>query len=100
MIPTLRLGNETNRQRAEALLRKLRLDPRDLIGAGSEDDEAVRRILVDVAERGDDAVVETSRRFDDPNFTAAQIRVTEQEMRDAGSRVTPQQMAALRQSIE
>jgi histidinol dehydrogenase len=99
MIPTLRLENETDRLRAEALLRKLRLDPRDLVVSASKDDEAVRRILVDVAQRGDDAIVETSRRFDDPNFTAAQIRVTGQEMRDAASRVAPPQMAALRQSI-
>ena len=98
MIPTLRLENETDRLRAEALLRKLRLDPRDLV-VSSKGDEAVRQILVDVAQRGDDAVVETSRRFDDPNFAAGQIRVTEQEMRDAAARVTPQQMSALRQSI-
>lgn len=98
MIPTLRLEDEADRLRAEALLRRLRLDPRDLI-VSQTDDDAVRRILVDVARRGDEAVVETSRRFDDPNFTVDQIRVTEQEMRDAASRVPAPQMAALRQSI-
>jgi len=99
MIPILRLADETDRQRAEALLRKLRLDPRDLVVGASKDDEAVRLVLADVARRGDEAIVATARQFDDPNFTAAQIRVTADEMREAMGRVPARQMAALRRSI-
>jgi histidinol dehydrogenase len=99
MIPILHLSNTADRERAEALLRKLRLDPRDLILGQSKDDEAVRQILADVARRGDEAIVEISRRFDDPDFTAAQIRVAPDEMRAAAGRVPAEQMAAVRRSI-
>ena len=99
MIPILHLSDDADRTRAEALLRKLRLDPRDLVLGGSKDDEAVRQILADVARRGDDAIVETARRFDDPNFTADQIRVKPQDMKSAADRVPAEQMAAVRRSI-
>jgi histidinol dehydrogenase len=99
MIPTLRLANPADRQRAETLLRKLRLDPRDLILGASKEDGDVRQILGDVARRGDEALVETARRFDDPDFTASQIRVTAEEMTQAAARVPAELMSALRQSI-
>lgn len=99
MVPILHLGNTADRERAEALLRKLRLDPRDLILGTSKDDEAVRQILANVARRGDEAIVEISRRFDDPGFTAAQIRVMPDEMRSAAARVPAEQMTALRRAI-
>src|SRR5437773_1008548 len=60
---------------------------------------AVNAILADVAERGDAAIVESSRRFDDPNFSVDQIGVSAAEMREAVSRVPTDQMAALRRSI-
>ena len=99
MIPILRLSDENDRRRAEGLLRKLRLDPRDLVLGASREEEAVRQILADVARRGDEAIVESARRFDDPNFTAGQIRITPQEMSAAAGRVPASQMAALRRSI-
>jgi histidinol dehydrogenase len=99
MIPILHLINEADRARAEALLRKLRLDPRDLILGASEDDQVVRDILADVARRGDDAIVETARKFDDPAFTADQIRVRPDEMKQAAARVPAEQMSALRRAI-
>lgn len=99
MIPVLKLSDEADRQRAEALLQKLRLDPRALVLGAANDDQSVREILADVARRGDEAIVETARRFDDPNFTADQIRVRPNEMREAAGRVPADQMAALRRSI-
>lgn len=99
MIPVLHLSDAVDRQKAEALLRKLRLDPRDLILGTSKDDEAVRRILADVARDGDAAIVATARRFDDPDFSAVQIRVTPEEMRSAASRVPAEQMSAVRRAI-
>lgn len=95
----LRLTDDADRKRAEALLGRLRLDPRQMILGASNDDEAVRGILLDVARRGDDAVVEISRKFDNPDFTIDQVRVRPEEMKSAAARVTAQQMAALRQSI-
>ena len=99
MIPILRLSDEMDRQRAEVMLRKLRLDPRDLVTGGSDEDRAVRQVLSDVARRGDEAIVETSRRFDDPSFTAERIRVSGEELRAAAGRVPPQQMSAVLRSI-
>ena len=100
MIPLLWLANPTDRKRAQALLDKLRLDPRDMILGAGKDDENVRQILADVARRGDEAIVDIARRFDDPDFTAEQIRVTPAEMEEAAARVPAHQMAAVRQSIE
>ena len=99
MIPILRLDDPADLRQVEQLLRKLRLDPRDLILSSSDEEQAVRQILADVARRGDDAIVEIARRFDDSNFTASQIRVTPDEMREAYARVPADQLSALRRSI-
>ena len=99
MIPVLHLNRNADRERAEALLRKLRLDPRDLILGTSKDDEAVRQILADVARDGDDAIVATARRFDDPDFLASQIRVKSEEMKSAAGRVPAELMSAVRRAI-
>lgn len=99
MIPVLHLSDAADRQKAEALLRKLRLDPRDLILGTSKDDEAVRQILAEVARQGDAAIVATARRFDDPEFTAAQIRVAPEEIKSAAARVPVGQMSAIRRAI-
>ena len=60
---------------------------------------AVNEILADVAKRGDEAIVDSSRKFDDPAFTVDQIRVTLQELADAAKRVAPPQLAAIRHAI-
>src|SRR5829696_7233822 len=102
MIPVLKLSNSADRRRVDALLARLRLDPRDVAlnrGERARAVAAVNAILADVADRGDDAVVQASQKFDDPNFTAAQIRVTPDEMRDAAARVPADQLTALRRSI-
>ncbi len=83
--------------------RSSRLNPGDLAAAKGERAEAiasVEKILADVAERGDDAVVESCRQFDDPDFTAAQIRVSDDEMQAAAQRLDPALTQALRRSIE
>ena len=100
MIPILRLADPNDRRRVDALLGKLRLDPAGL--ALGQDDPAVvavQQTLADVAKRGDDALVESARRFDDPNFTAEQIRVPPDEMKAAAGRISPPQREALRRSI-
>lgn len=99
MIPTLRLADSTDRARALALLDRLRLKPRDLLAGQTQDVTAVNAILLDVAERGDEAIVDSARKFDDPNFTPAQIRVQPAEMAAAHARVPPEQLDALRRSI-
>ena len=59
----------------------------------------MQAILADVARRGDDAVVEISRKFDDPKFSVDQIRITQDEMHDGAKRVTADQLAAIRHAI-
>ena len=99
MIPILQLGSAQDRARVEALLGRLRLSPREVaLGRGSEV-AAVSAILADVAERGDAAVVDSARKFDDPAFTAEQIRVKPGEMAEAASRVPADQMRAIRRAI-
>ena len=99
MIPVLNLSDSAGRQRVEALLANLRLDPKQLATRQDEPMANVQQMLADVAQRGDVALVDISRRFDDPKFAADQIRVTPEEMRDAIPRVAPDVMSAIRRSI-
>jgi histidinol dehydrogenase len=55
---------------------------------GRQDEVAsVQSILADVAQRGDASLVDIARRFDNPGFTADQIRVRPVEMKAAASKV-------------
>src|SRR3954468_1785253 len=102
IIPILQLSDPGARTRVEALLARLRLDPADLAlnrGERAAQAAAVQAILADVAQRGDDAIVDVSRKFDDPNFTADQIRIRPDEMAAGASRVPADQLAAVRRSI-
>src|SRR4051794_36598173 len=98
MIPTLRLTDPTDRARAKALLDRLRLKPADVVLAQQQDVAAVNTILADVAARGDDAIVESARKFDDPGFTREQIKVSLEEMSAAHARIPEDQLSALRRS--
>src|SRR5687768_17144842 len=102
MIPTLSLANPADRARVDGFIARLRLDPRDVAlnrGERAKMVAAVSAILADVAERGDNALVDSARKFDDPNFSADQIRVTQDEMRAARERVPADQLAAVRRAI-
>jgi histidinol dehydrogenase len=99
MIPTLRLADSADRARASALLNRLRLKPADVVLSQQQDVSAVNAILADVAARGDDALVDSARKFDDPNFSHEQIKVQPDEMAAAHARIPEQQRLALRRSI-
>ncbi len=102
MIPILQTSDNQQLNNALQLLANLRLDPRDLAlnrGERAAQAAAVQQILADVAERGDQAIVDSARKFDDPDFTTDQLRVTPGEMREAHARVSPELIAAIRQSI-
>lgn len=84
------------------MLRRLRLDASDLAllrGERAGMAAAVSKTLADVAERGDAALVDQARRFDDPGFTADKIRVSAEEMAAGHGRVGAELIAALRHSI-
>jgi len=99
MIPMLRLKNEADRKQIEALINSLRLDPAAVALASDDAAAGVQATLRDVAQRGDAAVVDAARKFDDPEFDASMIRVTQEEMDAAAKRTTAPQLAALRRSI-
>lgn len=102
MIAMLQLNQSADRAKVEQLLSALALDPADVAldrGARATAAQGVHQILADIAARGDQAIVDVCRRFDDPSFTLDQLRVTPQEMKAAADRITPQQRTALDRSI-
>jgi len=62
----------------------------------SEDvDEAVRAIIEDVAARGDDALVDYTRRFDGLELTSDTLRISDAEIDAAAAQCPPEELAAL-----
>ena len=61
-------------------------------------DETVRKILQDVKERGDSAVLEYTYRFDRHNLSLEQMRVTPDEIRLAYEGVGQKELAALKEA--
>jgi len=102
MIRVLHLSGESDRSAVEEIIGRLRLDPAQLAlhqGSLGRAAAAVAEIVADVAARGDAAVVDACRRFDDPQFTADQLRVSRAEMEQARARVPAEQLAAIRHAI-
>ena len=63
-------------------------------------DETVRKILQDVKERGDAAVLEYTQRFDRYDLSVEQLRVTPEEIRLAYDGVSKEELAALKEAAE
>ena len=63
-------------------------------------DEVVRKILLDLKEKGDVALLEYTKRFDRYDLSVEQLQVTPDEIRLAYSRVTEQEIAALKEAAE
>jgi histidinol dehydrogenase len=101
LISILDNMTEEGRKGVEAILRALSLDPAEYAagGASAKAAQDVQEILAAVAKEGDAAVVASARKFDDPEFTAEQIRVTGREMSEAHGRLPAEQLAAIRRSI-
>ena len=102
MLPILNLCVPTDAARVRSIVNRLRLDPRDTAlsrGPRAAMTVDVQKILTDVAERGDAALVDVARQFDDPDFSIDQLRVTPDEMKSAAERVDPQLLSAIRRSI-
>ncbi len=62
-------------------------------------DEEVRRIMADVKDRGDDALVELTRRLDCPEFTADQIAIGPDEFHAAYQEVPDAWVRAFRNAL-
>lgn len=63
-------------------------------------EDAVRRIMVDVKERGDEAVVEHTRKLDCETFTVERLRIAEDEIQAAYDAVDPAWIGAFRRAKE
>lgn len=63
--------------------------------ASQEVGDVVAGIIADVRKRGDDAVVELTNKFDRTNFTAADLRVSPEEIDQAAARVSDELREAL-----
>jgi histidinol dehydrogenase len=62
----------------------------------SEDvDEAVRAIIEDVAARGDEALIDYTRRFDGLELTSGTLRISDAEIDAAQAQCPPEELAAL-----
>jgi histidinol dehydrogenase len=92
---------DKGRKAVEDILRTLALDPKEYAIGGKLNAEAtdVQEILAAVARDGDAAIVASAKKFDDPDFSANQIRVTGKEMAEAHRRLPAEQLAAIRRSI-
>jgi histidinol dehydrogenase len=78
---------------------------REMAAAASTDDpglrEAVARIVADVASRGDDALLEYTRRFDALDVaSAADLRVTADVLARAAESIDPELLTSLRRAAE
>lgn len=62
--------------------------------------EAVDAIIADVRARGDEAVLEYTRRFDGAELTPETMRVSEEEMDEACAAVSPEWTESLRRAME
>jgi histidinol dehydrogenase len=86
----------------EGKLRKLRLEMLQaarLAGPDSEQNRTVVNILRDVAERGDPAVAEYTKKFDGVELEPSQFRVGADEMAKAHDSLDPNLLASLRKAI-
>lgn len=61
---------------------------------------AAREWITKIEKDGDAALLEYIKKFDDPNFTLDQLRVTKLDIADAYAALTPEQITAIRRQIE
>ncbi len=61
--------------------------------------DTVSKILADVKQRGDDAVIEYTNRFDAPDLRASDLIVSQEEIEAAGEQVDSRFMTALNRSV-
>jgi histidinol dehydrogenase len=99
LLDMVRLDEPGGAEAARRLVDALRLDPRSLL-RDDEPTRVVRKVLEDVAERGDAALVDTIRKFDDPDFDEADLIASPDDLAAAARRVDADLMRHLRQAIK
>ncbi|MBI3316234.1 MAG: histidinol dehydrogenase, partial [Candidatus Omnitrophica bacterium] len=63
-------------------------------------EEKVRRIIEDVKNTGDEAVIRYTRKFDKVKLTARELKVTESEINGAYQNISPDFISALKIAVE
>ena len=63
-------------------------------------EEKVRRILTDVRESGDDAIIRYTRKFDKVKLTPRELRVSESEINGAYQNIDPDFVSTLKVAVE
>jgi histidinol dehydrogenase len=96
LVPLFDLAEEKGRNALTAQIERLRPP----VGHDTEAARTVASILADVREHGDEAVVRYMRKWTDPEFDKARIRVSEQELDQAERTLAPELRKALTSAIE
>jgi histidinol dehydrogenase len=68
--------------------------------AAADVDAVVAAIIEDVAQRGDAALIEYTRRFDCVDLTASSLRLTDREIAESAAAASPRTVAALQLAAE
>jgi len=68
-------------------------------GADENVSSVVSKILSDIKSGGDEAVLAKTAQFDGVNLTAAELKVCEEELNNAGSRLSSEEKTALEEAI-
>ncbi|MET0286592.1 MAG: histidinol dehydrogenase [Polyangiales bacterium] len=95
-LPLFDLSNETGRNALSAQIERLRPP----VGHDGEAARTVAAIVDDVRKHGDEAVVRYMRKWTDPAFDVARMRVSQDELDKAERELDPKLRDALKQAIE
>jgi histidinol dehydrogenase len=95
-LPLFDLSSAEGRNALAAQIERLRPP----VGHDSDTARTVASIIADVRQRGDDAVVDYMRRWTDPAFAKARIRVTAAELEAAERALAPALRAAIQGMID
>ena len=63
-------------------------------------DDTVRKILQDVKQKGDEALLEYTHRFDQHDLPRENLKVTPEDIKEAYGKVKPEQIDALKLAAE
>src|SRR6478735_1294819 len=96
LVPLFDLSEEKGRNALTSQIERLRPP----VGHDSEAARTVASIVADVRTHGDEAVVRYMRKWTDPEFDVARIRVSEDELERAERTLDPALRKALVQAID
>jgi histidinol dehydrogenase len=77
-----------------------RINEKQAFKLDSPAENIVRKIVTDVARRGDEALVEYTKKFDQPDFTAADLEITAEQVAHAQKKVSKLFREALNKAIQ